>query len=84
LTASCGQPRWAVRYFKDQSDMLAARKLISPAFQCSPEENARALKALVDEFFGGHHLVPAASCLLRFSAFRSAFRSIEATARPSH
>jgi hypothetical protein len=48
----------AVRYFKEQSDMLAAGKLARPAFKCGPAENARAWKALVDEFFGGRDLIP--------------------------
>lgn len=49
----------AVRYFKEQSDMLMHGKLVKAAFKCGPAENARAWKALVDEFFGGRDLVPA-------------------------
>jgi len=49
----------AVRYDKEQREMLAAGKLKQPAFKCGPAENARAWKALVDEFFGGQDLVPA-------------------------
>jgi len=49
----------AVRYFKEQSAMLAAGKLARAAFKCGPAENARAWKALVDEFFAGRDLVPA-------------------------
>lgn len=49
----------AVRYFKEQSDMLTHGKLVKTAFKCGPAENARAWKALVDEFFGGRDLVPA-------------------------
>ena len=47
----------AVRYFKEQTEMLAAGKL-KPAFKCGPPENARAWQALVDEFFAGRDLVP--------------------------
>jgi hypothetical protein len=49
----------AVRYWKEQSQMLAAGKLASTAFKCGPAENARAWKGIVDEFFGGRDLVPA-------------------------
>jgi hypothetical protein len=48
----------AVRYFKEQSEMTASGKLSRAAFKCGPAENARAWKGLVDEFFGGHDLVP--------------------------
>ena len=48
----------AVRYWKEQSQMLAAGKLPSRAFKCGPPENARSWKALVDEFFGGRDLTP--------------------------
>lgn len=48
----------AVRYFREQSQMLRDRKLARPAFKCGPAENARAWTALVDEFFGGRDLVP--------------------------
>jgi hypothetical protein len=70
----------AVRYFKEQRDMLAARRsersgtngpdprtgpgqermqrASQAAFKCGPSENARAWKAMVDEFFGGLDLVP--------------------------
>jgi len=51
----------AVRYFKEQGDMLAAGKLARTAFKCGPSENARAWKALVNEFFAGRDLVPACS-----------------------
>jgi hypothetical protein len=50
-----------VRYFKEQSEMLAAGKLAGRAFKCGPAENARAWRALVDEFFAGRDLVPACS-----------------------
>jgi len=49
----------AVRYWKEQSQMLAAGKLSRKAFKCGPPESARAWKALVDEFFGGRDLTPA-------------------------
>jgi hypothetical protein len=49
----------AVRYFKEQGEMLAAHKLARPAFKCGPTVNAKAWRALVDEFFGGRDLVPA-------------------------
>jgi len=49
----------AVRYFKEQREMLAAGKLAKPAFKCGPSENARAWQAMVSEFFGGRDLVPA-------------------------
>jgi hypothetical protein len=48
----------AVRYFKEQSEMLAKKKLSRRAFKCGPAENARAWKALVDEFFAGRDSVP--------------------------
>ncbi len=48
----------AVRYWKEQSQMLAAGKLSRRAFKCGPPENARSWKALVDEFFGGRDLTP--------------------------
>ena len=49
----------AVRYWKEQSEMLANGKLAKGAFKCGPLENARAWQALVDEFFAGRDLVPA-------------------------
>ena len=48
----------AVRYFKEQSEMLGAGKLARRAFKCGPAENARAWSALVGEFFAGRDLVP--------------------------
>jgi hypothetical protein len=48
----------AVRYWKEQSEMLRTKRLSKPAFKCGPAENARSWKALVDEFFGGRDLVP--------------------------
>ncbi|MCX5741153.1 MAG: hypothetical protein NT062_01500 [Proteobacteria bacterium] len=55
----------AVRYWKEQAEMLASAsaknpgRLGKPAFKCGPAENARAWKLLVDEFFDGRDLVPA-------------------------
>jgi hypothetical protein len=49
----------AVRYFKEQSELLAKGKLSRRAFKCGPAENARAWQALVDEFFAGRDLTPA-------------------------
>jgi hypothetical protein len=48
----------AVRYWKEQSEMLSKQKLARPAFKCGPSVNARAWRALVTEFFGGRDLVP--------------------------
>ena len=48
----------AVRYWKEQTEMLESKKLSKRAFKCGPAENARSWKALVDEFFGGRDLVP--------------------------
>ena len=48
----------AVRYLREQSEMLVSGKLSRAAFKCGPVENARTWKALVDEFFGGQDLVP--------------------------
>ena len=49
----------AVRYFTEQSQMLATGKLSQRAFKCGPPENARSWRAIVDEFFAGRDLVPA-------------------------
>lgn len=49
----------AVRYYREQTEMRRMGKLRARAFKCGPAENARAWQALVDEFFGGHDLVPA-------------------------
>jgi hypothetical protein len=49
----------AVRYWKEQSEMLRNKKLSKRAFKCGPPENARSWKAFVDEFFAGRDLVPA-------------------------
>jgi hypothetical protein len=48
----------ALRYYKEQSEMLANGKLAKPAFKCGPAENARSWRALVDEFFAGVDRVP--------------------------
>jgi hypothetical protein len=48
----------AVRYWEEHSQMLDKGKLARPAFKCGPPENARAWKAIVDEFFAGRDLVP--------------------------
>jgi hypothetical protein len=48
----------AVRYWEEHRVLLAGRKLTSRPFKCGPPENARAWKALVDEFFGGRDLTP--------------------------
>jgi hypothetical protein len=49
----------AVRYYKEQMAMRSSGKLASKAFKCATPENARAWKAIVDEFFGGEDRVPA-------------------------
>jgi hypothetical protein len=48
----------AVRYWKEQSEMLSTGKLSRRPFKCGPPENARSWKALIDEFFGGRDLTP--------------------------
>lgn len=48
----------AVRYVSEQRAKLAGRALERRAFKCGPEVNARAYRALADEFFGGVDLVP--------------------------
>lgn len=48
----------AVRYFKEQSEMLAKGKLSRRAFKCGPSENARAWNSLIGEFFAGRDLTP--------------------------
>ncbi len=49
----------ALRYYREQREMLHAQRLSRAAFKCGPPENAQAWQALVDEFFGGVDLVPA-------------------------
>lgn len=43
----------ALRYYKEHRELAATGKLAKPAFKCGAPENARAWKALVDEFFAG-------------------------------
>jgi hypothetical protein len=47
----------ASRYFLEQRTRLAGKAVDAP-FECGPEENARAYRALADEFFGGVDLIP--------------------------
>lgn len=49
----------AVRYWKEHQRVLAGKRLRTRPFKCAAPENARAWKALVDEFFGGRDLTPA-------------------------
>ena len=49
----------AVRYYKEQSEMLARGKLSRRAFKCGPAQNTRAWNALVGEFFAGRDRTPA-------------------------
>ena len=49
----------ALRYYREQREMLHRHKLSRKAFKCGPPENARAWDALVTEFFAGRDLVPA-------------------------
>lgn len=49
----------AVRYWREQTQMLRAHALGKKPFKCGPPENARAWKKLVDEFFAGRDLTPA-------------------------
>ncbi|MDI1432008.1 hypothetical protein [Polyangium sorediatum] len=48
----------AARYYRETRAVLRGEKPIKPAFKCGPEENGRAWRILVDEFFGGVDLVP--------------------------
>jgi hypothetical protein len=43
----------ALRYFKEHAELLATGTLSRPAFKCAAPENARAYRALADEFFAG-------------------------------
>ncbi len=47
----------AVRYYQEQRARAAGATVKHP-FKCGPEQNARAWKLLVDEFFGGLDRVP--------------------------
>ena len=49
----------AVRYWREQTEMLRTKKLATRPFKCGPPENARSWKKLVDEFFAGRDLTPA-------------------------
>jgi hypothetical protein len=51
----------AVRYFKEQSELLSKGKLSQRAFKCGPAQNARAWNALVSEFFDGRDRTPVCS-----------------------
>ncbi len=48
----------AARYYRETRAVLRGEKRPKPAFKCGPEENGRAWKILVDEFFGGVDIVP--------------------------
>ncbi len=48
----------ALRYYREQREMIRGHRLTHKAFKCGPPENARSWQALVDEFFGGRDLVP--------------------------
>jgi hypothetical protein len=43
----------ALRYYKEHRELAATGKLALAAFKCGAPENARAWRALVDEFFAG-------------------------------
>jgi len=49
----------ALRYFREQRLLLEGKPLPIPAFKCGPPENAKTMKLLSDEFFGGVDLVEA-------------------------
>ena len=48
----------ALRYYREQREMLRRHRLSRRAFKCGPPENRRSWDALVTEFFGGRDLVP--------------------------
>jgi hypothetical protein len=48
----------ALRYYREQREMLRQHRLSRPAFKCGPPENRRSWDALVTEFFAGRDLVP--------------------------
>jgi hypothetical protein len=48
----------ASRYYREHRALLRKEPLVSPAFKCGPDENARAWALIVGEFFGGVDLVP--------------------------
>ena len=66
----------AVRYFKEQTEMAAhAASSRAPRSSADLPENARAWKGLVDEFFGGHDLVPAVSVTERYGCTHACVRA---------
>jgi len=46
------------RYYAEHRALLHKEKALAP-FKCGPDENAKAWKLVVDEFFGGVDLIPA-------------------------
>lgn len=48
----------ATRYFREQLAVSRGEKYPGGWFKCGPEENAKTMKALADEFFGGVDLTP--------------------------
>ena len=51
----------ALRYYREERAALRKEALGAPPFKCGPPENARAWRALVDEFFAGaDHVGPCA------------------------
>lgn len=48
----------AVRYLKEQGQMLTSGKLTQRAFKCGPAVNRKTWDALISEFFDGRDLVP--------------------------
>jgi hypothetical protein len=49
----------ALRYYREEREMMARGRLSRRAFKCGAPENARSWSALVDEFFAGRDLIPA-------------------------
>ena len=43
----------ALRWFKEQREVLGSGSTSEPPFKCAAEQNEKAWRALVDEFFGG-------------------------------
>jgi hypothetical protein len=48
----------ALRYFREQREIVDGRPALQPAFKCGPSPNAQTWQAMVDEFFGGVDRVP--------------------------
>ncbi|HZO14544.1 MAG TPA: hypothetical protein VFB62_14825 [Polyangiaceae bacterium] len=48
----------AVRYYQEHREIVAGRALAKRPFKCGPDENARAWRLFVDEFFGGIDATP--------------------------